>query len=501
MGRVVKVKWSAQMYEVPAEGALELKRGLEKLTGVPVARQKLMAKGAWVGVLKDETSLAKLKPSQQVTLIGSAEVIVAKEQPKFLEDMPDEEVAKSGMVLPAGLENLGNTCYMNSTLQCLRAVPELRSTMSGGDLPSNLNSTLATLDASTKAVAPMSLVHALRTSYPQFAQRGKRGGYAQQDAEELYSTLMTALGTNVDRVVGLDLEDTITCAETDKEPEIVKSDKVRKLICNIQGGHGIATKVDHLFEGLKLGLQGTLEKHSEILGRNAEWSTTKRISKLPPYLCVQFMRFFWKPTPNNDDHAGVKCKIMRPVSFPETLDVFDYCSKDLQHRLNINRTKFGAQLGDLDDDDEKKDDDVAPDKEEGPPAEDAMDVDDEDLKKALAMSVDADFPQDGLPADFMGNYEIFAIVTHKGRSADGGHYIGWVRQDPTKWLVFDDDFVSESNTEFVINNLKGGGDEHMAYLVFYRAKGAPEKKTKKANNEDAKDQAKDAPSGAPASSS
>ena len=25
-----------------------------------------------------------------------------------------------------------------------------------------------------------------------------------------------------------------------------------------------------------------------------------------------------------------------------------------------------------------------------------------------------------------GNYELIAVVTHKGRSADGGHYMGWV---------------------------------------------------------------------------
>jgi ubiquitin carboxyl-terminal hydrolase 14 len=25
-----------------------------------------------------------------------------------------------------------------------------------------------------------------------------------------------------------------------------------------------------------------------------------------------------------------------------------------------------------------------------------------------------------------GHYQLIAVVTHKGRSADGGHYVGWV---------------------------------------------------------------------------
>jgi uncharacterized UBP type Zn finger protein len=83
---------------------------------------------------------------------------------------------------------------------------------------------------------------------------------------------------------------------------------------------------------------------------------------------------------------------------------------------------------------------------------------------------DLDFGE-GIPSNFRGHYELMGIVTHKGRSADSGHYIGWVRSAPGSpvWWKYDDDTVTEVSTTDIMN-LKGGGDWHTAYLNFYRFK-------------------------------
>ena len=118
---------------------------------------------------------------------------------------------------------------------------------------------------------------------------------------------------------------------------------------------------------------------------------------------------------------------------------------------------------------------------------------DEDLEAALRLSMGESIPSNtsdnnntnsnaantketkikplgvGLTESFRGQYELFAVVSHKGRDSSSGHYMGWIRQSGKEWLVFDDDSVSPTDTETVVSVLKGGGDEHMAYMLFYRA--------------------------------
>mmetsp|Transcript_14995 Transcript_14995/g.12729 ORF Transcript_14995/g.12729 Transcript_14995/m.12729 type:complete len:149 (-) Transcript_14995:1186-1632(-) len=143
----VTVKWGKETYkdvELDTAGSVhEFKAILYSMTDVPVEKQKVLCKGS---VWKEDTDLSKIKDGAVVMLMGSAEERKINEPSKktvFLEDLTAEERAKilkekTGEILPCGLVNMGNTCYMNASLQCLRRINEFKDVVkkySGGGSP------------------------------------------------------------------------------------------------------------------------------------------------------------------------------------------------------------------------------------------------------------------------------------------------------------------------------------------------------------------------------
>ncbi|KAL6568221.1 deubiquitinating enzyme [Orobanche hederae] len=475
----VSVKWQKELFsdvEIDTtQSPYVFKCQLFDLTGVPPERQKIMVKG---GLLKDDADWSKVgvKEGQKLMMMGTADEIVKAPEKGlvFAEDMPEDEQVVS-VANSAGLMNLGNTCYMNSTLQCLHLVPELKSALLQYPPPVRSNSvdqsshslTIAArelfndLDKNVKPVAPIRFLAALRSKYPQFAQL-HNGIYMQQDAEECWSQLLFTLSLSlkspsssegadtVKKLFGIELVSRVHCAESGEESTEMES--VYSLKCHI------SHEVNHLHEGLRCGLKSELEKSSPSLGRTAIYSKDSRITDLPRYLTVQYVRFFWKR------ETRQKAKILRKVDYPLELDVYDFCSDDLRKRLDVPRRilryeegkKFGLKTNA--NSSTSTDNDVKMTDAEGPSSGS------EDSKSA---------PGEGVPSGkekhLTGVYDLVAVLTHKGRSADSGHYVAWVKQENGKWIQFDDDNPILQREE-AITNLSGGGDWHMAYICMYKAR-------------------------------
>jgi len=351
----LEVKWNKDTFQVEAdtsEGFEAFQGQLFSLTNVPAERQKILAKGKKIDNIK---ALEALQDGTKLMLMGSADAPLKEptKQQVFMEDLNEDQKVSITGALGGGLNNLGNTCYMNSTIQCFRAIPEMKqhlwdyskqaSTKNDVSDDSRLVASLGRLfheqDTSSGAKTPFEVVTFLRKAFPQFAETSPQSGaYMQQDADECLQQLVTTIDTKVKSHPADDqkanslisylfdgeMTETTKCLESE-EPATTTVSSFRRLKCNINN------EINYMAAGINLGLNESLEFRSAALGRNAQHTRTSRIHKLPRYLNVQFVRFFWK----NDKQ--LKSKILRKVQYGLKFDILEFCDEELKKKLTHAR--------------------------------------------------------------------------------------------------------------------------------------------------------------------
>lgn len=409
---------------------------------------------------------------------------------------------------------------------------------SSTDLTASLRDLYTQMSETQEGFPPLMFLNTFRTAFPQFAEKTRDGrGYAQQDAEEAWSQIVTSLQQKlraggaaeadtkgfIDEYLGGRFERTEICTDPDvattgEDASKRDDEPFFKLSCHVS-----PPDVRHLRDGISSALTETYTKTSATLGREASYTTTSRVARLPKYLPVHFVRFYWKRDLNK------KAKVLKKVTFPHELDCVEYCTDALRDQLlpvrdkvrhlrkeeeDVERARKRQRRAAAGEHDGERSIKAAPGPvsdstaakakatngasatprtgEASQPAADAetykTDAQLEAERAAAILAAKREVLAAVSPAlladrgaNQTGLYELRGVVTHAGASADSGHYTAYVKkegkrdavtgkrgEEDGRWWWFNDDKVSEVDAD-KIDTLAGGGESHSALILLYKA--------------------------------
>lgn len=435
----IKVKWGKEVLQFdidPAQTLDDLRNKIKELTAIPSDKQKIM--GLRLGPGNQTLTSMGLVSGKQLMLIGTPEgtvlpTVVQAEKPTS---------GGSGAALELnGLTNLGNTCYLNSALQLIRSIPEVKETLlnytGNNSILARLGELLKMLSNNTsKEVVPALFWAEFQRKYPIFAERDEHGHMMQQDAHEALTTLLqevqTALPEGLTNLFAGELDQVLKKANESDENGKGSSLPFKILTCNISG------EVQTIESGLQKAFNEEFITTDDTTGEESARTRVSRISKAPEYLLIHLVRFSWR------SDIQKKAKLLKPISFPFTLDICSLVTEELAKEQKPIRDAIKQRL---DEEIEKR-------------------------KRSRSEKITTeDQKVEDVPAvlhNESGYYELCGVISHKGRSADSGHYIYWGKKGDT-WVVYDDTNAAVVSEDDVLR-LRGVGESHIAYVLLYRSR-------------------------------
>ncbi|KAK6202396.1 uncharacterized protein RJT21DRAFT_118415 [Scheffersomyces amazonensis] len=480
----VSIKNAGKTYEINLEAhdtGKVFKQQVYELTKIPPERQKILIKG---GKLGDDEVIASLNLNlkQPIMVLGTPDKdlpLKPVEKQVFIEDLNKHQGAVVSTE-PSGLVNLGNTCYLNSSLQSIFQINDIASRIktfqvsaNSGSNPSQallsaLKLVFQQMNNKIEKVTPSLFLTLFRNVYPQFAEKDNHGYYKQQDAEEAFSQLLQVVTRElkVDDLFKISFKTQQKClALPDDEVQIGYED-ANKLNCHID------IKTNFLRDGIIGGLKETIEKYNDTLQSNTDYEVSRTITRLPKYLTVHFVRFFWRRDTQK------KSKILRRVQFPFELDLAEM----LDESIKSEKVKIRDGIRKIEKDNldlirdfkkTKKDSTLNPHQQQEEEEMKILSIKTKFTDELVSILPES-YKLDEATENPSSIYELNAVITHAGSSADSGHYQSFVK-DPTdldgeKWWKFNDDKVSSISKE-KIEALAGGGESDSALLLIYKAVG------------------------------